>query len=214
VNDGQRFERMLRVVIAAASLGMLAILLFPAYYATPDEAKYIGLGLNVLDGRGLVTVFDVPFPNHSPLWPLALALPQRLVGVDGLAVGHLLNAIAAAAVVALTGVLGWRVRPAAGALAAVVMLAFPFLASNARTAGLDLPSTALTLAFLVVALRAIDRGSTPLALASGVLFGLGFLVKETALPFFPVPFLVALLVATDLVRLARLAAAAVVTAKD
>ena len=212
VNDRQQFERMLRVVIALASLGMLAIVLFPPYYATPDEAKYIGLGLNILDGRGLVTVFGVAFPNHSPIWPLAMALPQRLLGIDGLAVGHVLNAISAAIAVALTGALGWRIRPAAGALAAVVMLAFPFLASNARTAGLDLPATALTLGFLVVALRAIDRGSTPLALASGVLFGLGFLVKETALPFFPVPFLVALLAGTGIVRIARLGAAAVATA--
>src|SRR6478735_2404935 len=119
VNDRQQFERMLRVVIALASLGMLAIVLFPPYYATPDEAKYIGLGLNILDGRGLVTVFGVAFPNHSPIWPLAMALPQRLLGIDGLAVGHVLNAISAAVVVALTGALGWRIRPAAGVLAAV-----------------------------------------------------------------------------------------------
>jgi 4-amino-4-deoxy-L-arabinose transferase-like glycosyltransferase len=211
VKDRQQFERMLRVVIAIASLGMLAIVLFPPYFATPDEAKYIGLGLNILDGRGLITVFGVSFPNHSPIWPLALALPQRLFGIDALAVGHVLNAIAAAAVVALTGVMGWRVRPAAGALAAVVMFAFPFLASNARTAGIDLPATALTLAFFVAALRALDRGSTPLALAAGVLFGLGFLVKETALPFFPVPFLVALVGGVDVRRMARLGAAAVAT---
>jgi len=212
VGDAQRDERMLRWVIAVASAAMLAVLLLPPYGATPDEAKYIGLGLNILDGRGLITVFGVPFPNHSPVWPLLLAVPQRYLGIDALAVGHVLNAVSAAVTVALSGVLGWRVRPAAGALAAVVMLAFPFLSSNARTAGLDLPATALTLGFFVVALRAIDLRSTAMALGAGVLFGLAFLVKETALPFFPVPFLAALLTAIDMGRLARLTAAAVATA--
>ena len=213
VKDRQQFERMLRVVIALASLGMLAIVLFPPFYATPDEAKYIGLGLNLLDGRGLVTVFGVAFPNHSPIWPLVDGAPAALAGRStGSPPGTCSTRSPPRSSSRSRARWAGAIRPAAGALAAVVMLAFPFLASNARTAGLDLPATALTLGFLVVALRAIDRGSTPLALASGVLFGLGFLVKETALPFFPVPFLVALLAGTASCASPGSGAAAVATA--
>jgi len=200
-------EPLLRAVIALAAVASLGILLLPPFFATPDEAKYIGLGLNILDGRGLVTDFGARFLNHSPVWPLLLAGPQRFLGIDPLAVGHILNALAASATIALTGALAWRIRPAAGVVAAIAMLGFPYLAENARTAGLDLPATALTLAFLWLALRALDRGSVRDGMLAGVLFGLGFLVKETALPFFPVPFLVALLAPVPIVAVARVGAA-------
>jgi 4-amino-4-deoxy-L-arabinose transferase-like glycosyltransferase len=208
MHDAAFEARSSRIAIAAAAVSFLVLLLFlPSFYATPDEAKYLGLGLNILDGNGLVTDFGARFLNHSPLWPLLMALPERLFGVSGYAVGHVLNAICGAVVVALTGVLAWRVRPYAGAVAAAAMLGVGYLWELSRTAGLDLPATAFTMAFTWTALVALDRGSARLGLLAGVLMGVGFLFKETALPFLPAPFLVAALAAVALPVMIRVAAA-------
>ena len=206
-------SRALAIVVAAASIGILVLILaLPPLYYTSDEAKYVGLGLNILAGRGLVTDFGVQFLNHSPVWPLVLAAPQAWFGIEGLTVGHLVNALSAAATVALTGMLAWRVRPAAGAVAAVAMLGLPYLTTLSRTAGLDMPAVAFSLGYLWVALRALDRGSIGLGLLAGVLFGVGFLIKETALPFLPVPFLAALAAPVTIVGMARVGGAALLTA--
>ncbi len=201
------------IVIAAAAIGVLVLMLaLPPLYYTSDEAKYVGLGLNILAGRGIVTDYGTQFLNHSPVWPLVLAAPQAWFGVEGLTVGHLVNAASAAATVTLTGLLAWRVRPAAGALAAVAMLGLPYLTTLSRTAGLDMPAVAFTLGYLWVALRALDRGSIGLGLLAGLLFGAGFLIKETALPFLPVPFLAALAAPVTIGTMARVGGAALLTA--
>ena len=210
-------SRAIGFAIAASAVGVfLFVLLLPPLYATSDEAKYIGLGYNILAGKGLVTDFGASFLNHSPLWPLVLATPQATLGIEGLTVGHLLNAVAAAATVVFTGLLAYRVRPVAGAVAAIAMLGLPYVTHLSRTAGLDMPAVAFSLGYLWLAMRAIDRGSVPLGLLAGLLFGVAFLIKETALPFLPVPYLAALTGTVAITAIARvggavLAAAAVTT---
>lgn len=207
-------ERRIALAIIGASV-VLFLALFAIHgpsFQTPDEAKYVGLGLNILDGRGLITDFGEAILYHSPLWPLVLAIPKAWLGLDPLAAGHVIEAIAAAATIVLASALAWRYRPAAGAVAAAALLATPYLASLARTAGIDLPATAFGLAFLWVAPRAIERDSVRLGLLAGLLFGVGFLMKETVIPFGPVPFLAALLGTAPVRAIARTAAAALLTA--
>ncbi len=194
------------IVVSAVAFVALALLLPPQYF-TPDEAKYLGLGLNILDGRGLHTDFGVLFLNHAPVWPLVLAVPQRLFGLEALTVGHVVNAVAGGLTILFTGLLAWRYRPAAGAVAAIGLLGFPYLLELSRSAGLDTPAVALTLAYLWVAAVALDRGSIRLGVLAGVLFGGAFLVKETALPFLPVPYLAALLGPVTVIRIGRVGAA-------
>ena len=207
-------ERRVALAIVLASVAV-----FVALYAvqgpvfeTPDEAKYVGLGLNILAGRGLVTDFGVPILYHAPIWPLALAIPKAWLGVDPLLVGHLLEALAAIASIVFAAALAWRYRPAAAAVTAAALLATPYLANTARTAGIDLPATAFVLAYVWLALRAIDRGSLRLGLLAGVLFGLGFLMKETVIPFAPIPFLAALLGPARVAVINRVGAASLLTA--
>ena len=91
---------------------------------------------------------------------------------------------------AFTGVLGWRIRPIIGAMAASGLLALVYLHDLSRTARLDVPAGALLMVFLVIALIAVERGSIRWALAAGVVFAIGFLVKEIDLPFAPAPWFV------------------------
>jgi hypothetical protein len=186
-------ERRIALVILGAclALGLTLLLVFPPSYATYDDAKYVSLGLNILEGHGPLNDFGHVFVKHSPLWPLTLAAPRFFLGIDGIVVGHLVNGLSFLASILLTAALAWRQRPYAGALAGIAVVAFPYAHTLARTAGLDYPAIALTLAYLLVAGTALRRGSLRLGLAAGLLFAAAFLFKETILPGAPVPVAVA-----------------------
>jgi hypothetical protein len=201
-------ERQMALVVIGAStllfVGLLAIV--PARFQGFDEAKYLGIGLNVLRGAGALTVFGGFFEPHSPLWPVIMAAPRAWFNADAYAWAHLLNIASAGVVVVLGGVLGWRIRPAAAALTAVSILAFPYAFELSRRVGLDMPVVLLTLAYLMVGWAAVRRRSARWALAAGALFAVGFLVKETVLPFAPVPFLAGLTWGLPAAAVARIAA--------
>ena len=109
------------LVIAGAAVAFIVLVLAGgAFYQSFDEAKYVGLGRNLLAGRGYMTVFGSLFLTHPPAWPLILAAPEAWFGVDPLAVGRLLNALSGTGLIALTGLLAWRIRPAAAIWAASV----------------------------------------------------------------------------------------------
>ena len=57
-----------------------------------------------------------------------------------------------------------------------------------------------------------QRGSPRRGLLAGLIFAIAFLVKEIALPFAPVPFLVGLLIGRPIASICRVAAAALLVA--
>jgi hypothetical protein len=139
---------------------------------------------------------------------MVVAAPDVWFGADAFAWGHLLNAVSAIVLLVAVATLGWRIRPAVGALAAVGYLAVPYLHDLTRTARLDVPAAALVLVYLVVGIDAVRRGSLGRGALTGLIFAIAFLVKEIALPFAPVPFLVGILVGRPLSSIARVGAAA------
>ena len=200
------------VIGAAVLVLLLALAMAPTVNPTYDDAKYVGIGRNVLDGLGPVNVFGTIFLKHSPVWPVLIVLPERIAGIHPLLIGHIANGISACAILLMIGALGWRVRPALGALGAVTLLGQPYFVDIAHSAGIDLPSIAITLGYLLLGFVAVRRNSLLLAASGGVLFALGFLIKETILPFAPVPFLGAILWGVRWPSILRLAAATVTTA--
>lgn len=212
-SDASVERRLAAAVIGAVTvLFVVFLLIAPPGNPTYDDAKYIGVGRSVLAGLGPTTLFGTLFLKHAPVWPVAVTAPEALIGADPIAVGHLLNAVSIAAILALVGRLGWAVRPAVGALSVVALAGVPYTFSLARTGGIDLPSIALTFAYLIVGFRSVERGSVRLGLVAGFLFGLSFLIKETILPFAPVPFLAGAIRAVPWARLATVAAATLLTA--
>jgi 4-amino-4-deoxy-L-arabinose transferase-like glycosyltransferase len=197
------------VIGAAVLVLLLALAMAPTVNSTYDDAKYVGIGRNVLDGLGPVNVFGTIFLKHSPVWPVLIVLPEQLAGIHPLVIGHAANASSAAAILVMIGALGWRVRPALGALGAVTLLGQPYFRDVAQTAGIDMPSIAITLGYILLGFIAVRRNSLPLAALAGLLFGLGFLIKETILPFAPVPFLAAILWSVPWPSILRLAGATV-----
>jgi hypothetical protein len=207
-------ERRLAAGIVVASVvvfvGLLAVV--SPFYRSFDESKYLGIGYSMLAGHGPRTVFGAIFLPHSPLWPMIVTAPDVWFGIDAFDWGHLLNAIAGVGVLVAVAILGWRIRPVVGALAAVGYLAVPYLHDLTRTARLDVPAAALALAYLVVGIDAVRRGSVRRGLIAGAIFAVAFLIKEIALPFAPVPFLVGILAGRPLSSIARVAAAVLAVA--
>ena len=206
---GEGSERRLSGVVIAASTAIFAVLLIvlPSYFPTFDEAKYLGIGVDIWSGHGPTTVFGALFTSHAPAWPAIIALPQVLVGADPLTVGRFLDAIFGIAFVVLTGVLGWRVRPFVGAISTAGLLALVYLHDLTRTARLDVPAAALALVYLWVAFSAFRRGSIRFGIAAGLVFAIGFLIKEIDLPFAPAPLFAAILWGAPWRSLARTGAA-------
>jgi hypothetical protein len=192
--DGGVERRWSGGVIGAAVAVFVGLLVaVPALFPTFDEAKYLGIGRSVMAGEGPRIVFGSYFLPHSPLWPALLVAPDTWFGIDALSWGHTLNALSAVTLLVLTGIIGWRIRPAVGALAVVGLVGVTYFHDLTRTARLDVPAAAMVLLYLVVGLEAVRRRSIRWSIAAGACFAVGFLVKEIALPFAPIPLLAGIL---------------------
>ena len=194
------------MVVIAFAYGLLAFLL-PHPTPTFDEAKYLAIGVNALHGLGPRTAFGGLFLPHSPLWPMVFASPLAAFGAAPLAwaLGHLLNAIAATATLLLAAWLTRPFGPRAMLLAVAALVGWLSLFGLARTARLDVPEAALTLAYLAVAASAVETGLVRRGILAGVLFACAFLVKEASLVLLAAPFVVAIAQRRPLDAIARAA---------
>jgi hypothetical protein len=194
------------IIVTSAAVFAFVLTILPGRYPGNDEAKYLGIGLDMLNGLGPVTVFGTFFQPHSPLWSVIMAAPRAWLGLDAYAWAHLLNIGASASVIVLAGALGWRIRPAVGAFAAASILSLPYLFALSRHLGLDMVMAGLTLAYLLVGREALRARSAASAIACGAIFAFGFLIKETILPFAAAPFLAGIAAGIPAGRIARVAA--------
>ena len=144
-----------------------------------------------------------------------MALSGLLGAVIGLQFAVIKNRNSSLGVVLLllmTGILGWWLRPAVGAISAVALAALPYVFDLSRTAGIDLPSIALTLLYLALGANVVRSGSLAKALLLGIVFAAAFLIKETIIPFAVVPFLLGIRWRVRWGSLARTSAVTLVTA--
>lgn len=201
----------LGLVAALAALALIRIAFGGWGPLAPDDARYLYVGLSILDGQGPVNPSGTIFLLRSPVYGLSLAVGSSLVGGDPL-VGARIVAVALT-VLGLLGALrlGWLLAGPGGAVgSAIILIATPLLWRLIPSLRIDLPQTAI----IVAVLLAVWRPSLSRWAVGGVLLGLAVLIKETALPVLLMP--VALVGFVPLPRVARLAAvfvgAAVVTA--
>ena len=199
------------LIAGAAVVFIVLVVAGGAFYQSFDEAKYVGLGRNLVAGRGYTTVFGSLFLTHPPAWPLILAAPEAWFGIDPLTVGRFLNVLSGAGLIVLSGLLAWRIRPAAGGLAAVAMLGVTYLSDLSRTARLDVPGAAIAVLAVLVGTWSIRRDSVRGALVAGAIFAVAFLIKETSVVYLAVPTLAAIFDGRSAARLARLTAAIALT---
>lgn len=203
------------ILVAMATVVVIygvALASLPARFMTTDAAKYVGIGRNVLDGRGPLTVFDIFFPFHSPTWPLIVMTPEALLGLDWASWARTLSLLGGLSVLAILGAIGWRIAPAVGLIALALFAAFGYQFQLARTLGLDEAAAATTLGFVVVALLAVERRPTAWGIVAGLMFAFAFLIKESVLPFAPLPIVAALVGGRDLRIVLRLVGTFAMTA--
>lgn len=162
--------------VALVGAARLALLGWSA--AAPDDARYLYVGLSVLDGHGAVTPEGAPFLLRSPVYGLALALGARLVGGDPLVGAHLV-----AATVTLAGLAGavWIGRLLGGAPGAVgtgvALLLTPLAWELLPTLRVD-PVQAAGVVGVLLALRRPGAGRWALA---GLTLGVAILAKESVI---------------------------------
>jgi hypothetical protein len=199
--------------LVASAAAAFAVLLAraPARFMGVDDAYYLGIGSNLLAGRGPISAFGSFPAQHSVLWPVLISAPHAWLGIDPSAWAHALVIASGAAVIALTGWFAGRCMRLAAPLAAACMLAFPFMLGLATGLGLDLPAAAATLSYLALGLTAVRRGSVAWGVAAGAMFAFAFLVKEIALPFAPVPLFAGLVRGLPIASLIRVISAIALT---
>jgi hypothetical protein len=191
----------LGLVTALVVLAILRVALGGWAPVAPDDARYLYVGLSILDGHGPLTPSGSTFLLRSPVYGLALAAGSSLVGGDPL-IGARLVALGLS-LLALAGALrlGWLLAGAGGALGtAFALVAAALIWRLMPSLRIDLPQTAA----IVAALLAIWRPTTRRWVLGGVLLGLAILVKETALPLLILP--VAFIGSVPRPRLLRLSA--------
>ena len=171
------------LVVALVGLGLARIAPGWAPLA-PDDARYLFVGLSVLDGQGAVTPSGGAYLLRSPVYGVAMAVGSRLVGGDPLIGAHIV-----VIVLSLLGLLGavriaWLAAGPGGAVGtAIALIATPLIWQLLPSLRIDLPQTAVVVAILLLAWRP----TTPRWLAAGVLLGVVVLVKETVLPLLFLP---------------------------
>ena len=200
-----RLDARIPAIAAGAALGVFALVLLvvPAFAVSYDEAKYLSMGASMWAGEGPRTAFGYQFLQHSPLWMTVVYAPTALLGVDTLAWGHLLDGLAGIGVIAIAAIMGRRVSPTAGIVAAFAILAFGYLLALTRTTRLDVPVAFLALLYLEVGWRALRQGSRSWGAAAGIVFAVAVLVKEVAIPLAPVPILCGVLAGIGWTRILR-----------
>lgn len=154
-----------RFLLLAAAIGLLAALLILlreinfGVGLAHDSIVYLSVARSLAAGAGLVAYNGDTLTLFPPLFPALVAVPG-LFGLDAPAAAGLVNA---AAIGALVGVVGWRLRsdfgstPLAlwGALAAMLSIPLTYVGSRAFSEPIFLLLTTLT---LIQAAQFLDSG--------------------------------------------------------
>lgn len=150
----------------------------------PDDARYLFVGLSVLDGEGPVTPNGGIYLLRSPVFGVVLALGSRLLGGDPIDGARLV-----AVGVAMSGMLGglrvaWLVAGPTGAVGtAIALTSTPLVWQLLPSLRIDMAQAACIVLLLLVAWRPTRWRWA----AAGAILGVAILVKETALPLLLLP---------------------------
>lgn len=143
----------------------------------PDDARYLFVGLSLLDGHGPVMASGSLFLFRAPLYPAVLAIGARIVGGDPVLGAHVMATGLALAGFALAVVLGHRLGGAsAGVATAIVLAATPLLWRLLPTMRIDLTQAAAIIALLL----ALARPTPARWIVGGLVLAVAVLVKESS----------------------------------
>ncbi len=172
----------------------LPILLIRKVGTSTDETEYMAIGWNIARGLGPVGITGrIEAHHHPPMFPLLLAAIFRLTQLsveNALLIPKLFTCFN----VLLVYLLGCQFSDRkAGLAGAIVASSSLYVHGFAARILLDSVQATFMLLSLTILILALEKQKQALFALSGVALGLGFLVKETALVWLPLPLTVALL---------------------
>jgi hypothetical protein len=152
--------------------------LFPPAPGDPEVARTMLPWLTAHRG-------DVYVPKYSPVWPAVLAGSRFATGSY-----HTAQALVAAGVVVVTYLLAKQIlrERATAVVAAAFMTLSPLFLLQATTFLSYLPNVLLLELFALFLLRAVDTGSRPLFVLSGLALGVAFFARPFDAVVFALPF--------------------------
>jgi hypothetical protein len=178
----------IRVPALPLALGVFLLLWLPMLVAGPepltsDESLYLAEAHSIAWGEGFSYPSGEPITHRAPLYPLALAYAVVLAGDDG---AYVVAKVVVMVNALLVMALAWRIGGAvAGMAAGFAASASAYLSGFGTTLYLDpLQCTFLLLALLAM-LSAARDGHLRWFATAGVLVGLAYLVKESAVQWAP-----------------------------
>lgn len=184
-------------ILLGLILLVTALILFPLQEVStgPDATWYVANALNLHQGRGYVDADWTPVLNRGPVFPLLIAASFTLFGPSVLHAVWVVRTffVLSIALVYLLGLKFYGKWP--GFIAALLVLSSYQINRYASYVLVDVVLPFFILLFIYSLSWAFERKTLPWFLASGVILGIAFLVKEMTIVFVPLPFLLLLVTA-------------------
>jgi 4-amino-4-deoxy-L-arabinose transferase-like glycosyltransferase len=176
------------VLRAALVLGL--VLRAAIFWHTPglgleivDEQHYVALARNILDGHGFAAVPGQPTSIRPPLFPAMVAAIFSIAGQSNLQAVRLVQFVIALLTTVLVYQLGRRIfTPAVGRYAAAATWLYPSLIFFNFTILTETLYIFLLLAFVLAAVRLIEKPAPGVALVCGIALGLSCLTRSVLWP--------------------------------
>jgi hypothetical protein len=176
---------LLALTLAGLAARLLWVALEPPTFPVADETMWISWARTLLSPEVAFSPLRLRFVFHPPLYLYFVGVPFALFG--SLAAVKYAQCLAGALLVPALGLLGRRAfGPKAGLVAAGMAALYPELVWFASHFWAETVFTVLLWWAMERLVAADERGSAQVALASGFLWGLAVLTRETALYFLPV----------------------------
>jgi len=156
----------------------------PSVVVDPDMSQYQTWAINLYSGDGYTYSTGVPVVKRAPVFAGTLALGYHLFGAS-VGTTYLVLILYGLAVVALVYLIGhYILNKWVGLLGALFVASSPAIRKTLLS-GIDGASAAVLLAILLAVAYAVEQPSTSAGLLTGLAFGTGYLLKETAILFVP-----------------------------
>jgi 4-amino-4-deoxy-L-arabinose transferase-like glycosyltransferase len=176
---------LLALTLAGLAARLLWVALEPPTFPVADETMWVSWARTLLSPEVAFSPLRLRFVFHPPLYLYFMGVPFALFG--SLAAVKYAQCLAGALLVPALGLLGRRAfGPKAGLVAAGMAALYPELVWFASHFWAETVFTVLLWWAMERLVAAEERGSAKVALASGLLWGLAVLTRETALYFLPV----------------------------
>ena len=174
------------ILLSLAALALVRTLVLGWDDLAPDDARYLYVGLSVLDGHGAVTPAGNPYLLRSPVYGVILALGARLLGDDVITGAHVAaSAIGLAGLFGATAVAGRLGGSIAAVATGLALVAMPLPWALLPTLRVDQALAAIVVGLVFVA--SVARPGIWRAATAGAILGVGVLVKEAVLPVVVLP---------------------------